>query len=412
MTRSLLLLAMLAVGCTPPAPLPTSAPAPVAAAKPAPGFDAGVEYLLKQQSPDGWWRSDVYATFKDGTALTPLVIVSLQSADKGEVERKKAAGLLAKMTKDDGSIDEGKDGLPYPVYTAALSVIALSHPENARHVKARDAWLNYLLARQLTQQNGWEPTDKPYGGWGYYPRIPKKPVEGEIVPAQQLLESNLSATRFALAAMAASRPNAWTEPAGPVGIPKSISERAFVAMQFAGRCGNADGGYHFIYDDPVRNKAGAVAIPMAAPTFHSYGSATADGLLATLYGWALTARCATGGEQIGDSSAAWLTKNFAADTHPGTYIPTHEPNRNAVYFYYAATVAQAFNHKGVKDVNGKPWAKSLSEALLAKQKPDGSWENPVQLVRENDPVLATAYAVQALAECKRGLVGDAAKPAP
>src|SRR5262245_42770070 len=41
---------------------------------------AGVEYLLKQQSEDGAWRSDVYATFKDGTALTPLVVAALQEA--------------------------------------------------------------------------------------------------------------------------------------------------------------------------------------------------------------------------------------------------------------------------------------------------------------------------------------------
>jgi hypothetical protein len=40
----------------------------------------GVGYLLKQQSPDGAWRSDVYATFKDGIALTPFAVTALQEA--------------------------------------------------------------------------------------------------------------------------------------------------------------------------------------------------------------------------------------------------------------------------------------------------------------------------------------------
>ena len=96
-----------------------------------------------------------------------------------------------------------------------------------------------------------------------------------------------------------------------------------------------------------------------------------------------------------------MLKHFAADRHPGTYIPTHEPNRNAVYFYYAASVAKTFRMLGVKEVNGRPWAEPLAEALLARQQADGSWANPVELVRENDPVLATAYTVSALAECRK-----------
>ncbi|HET6573865.1 MAG TPA: hypothetical protein VFG68_09705, partial [Fimbriiglobus sp.] len=91
------------------------------------------------------------------------------------------------------------------------------------------------------------------------------------------------------------------------------------------------------------------------------------------------------------------------DKHPGTYIPTHEPNRNAVYFYYARSVAKTFRHCGVKVTNRGPWAEPLTEALLAKQRPDGSWANPVDLVRENDPVVATAYALTALAECRKAL---------
>src|SRR5207248_7270586 len=108
------------LGCTAAVP-----PPPPPAEKPAPqGLAGGVKYLVAQQSEDGAWRSDVYATFKDGTALTPLVLCSLLDAggDESAAARKKAAAWLAKKSKTDDTIDEGPDGLPYPVYTAACSV--------------------------------------------------------------------------------------------------------------------------------------------------------------------------------------------------------------------------------------------------------------------------------------------------
>lgn len=336
----------------------------------------GVAFLAGRQSVDGAWRSDVYATFKDGTALTPLIVVALQTADADPDRRAKAAGWLAARAKPDGGIDEGPDGLPYPVYTAALGVTALSHPENAGHRAARDAWLKYLLARQLTEPNGWLPRDAHYGGWGYYPRLPKKPAPGEIVPAQHLLESNLSATAFALDALRAA------------GVTDGAVWRPAVA--FALRCQNDDGGFHFVDGDPVRNKAGG-----EAGRFHSYGSATADGARS------LNFPSAVGRDGFQQKGVKWLEANFDPDRHPGTYVPTHEPNRNAVYFYYATSAAKTFRRLGVKDVNGRPWAESLTAALVAKQQPDGSWANPVELVRENDPILATAYAVAAIGECRR-----------
>ena len=86
-----------------------------------PTITSGIAYLVKHQSPDGSWRSDRYATFKDGTALTPLVVCALQKAGGSPEAVRQGCQFLAK------SIPIGDEGtLDYPAYTAALSVTALS----------------------------------------------------------------------------------------------------------------------------------------------------------------------------------------------------------------------------------------------------------------------------------------------
>jgi len=374
----LLLLPVLFVGCAERATPPEFTPGEPAVAAPPRTIDqslkAAGDYLVKQQSPDGWWRSDVYAAFKDGKALTPFAVVALQSANLAPEARKRGAGLLAKMARPDGTIDEGEDGIDYPAYTASLSVIALSHPENQEHLKARDAWVDYLRARQLTEPLGWDPEDPQYGGWGYCRVLPRKPEPNRISPP--LIESNLSATLFALEALRA---------AGSVKGDEA-------ALKFVRSCQNPDGGFHFIYDDPVRNKAGSQAGPPIQ--FHSYGSTTADGLRALT----LSAHPLDELAEIPDAQH-WLKEHFRPDTHPGIYVPAHERHRDAVYFYYAASVARAL--RGSPAISTPPrWSDDLAKELLKRQREDGSWANPVELVRENDPIVATGHAMIALAQCR------------
>lgn len=336
----------------------------VAAPPPAPRADtaAAVAYLLKHQSPDGAWRSDVYAAFKDGTALTPLALTALQDADAAPASRAKALAFLDNYVKD-GEVREPDGGFDYPVYTAALALKALCHKDGAGRPAAKAAWTKYLLARQLTRDLGWAPDDPHYGGWGYCRVVPKKPDPNGFAPP--LTESNLSATLFALEALHAAV--ALTD------------DRAAAALAFLRRCQNADGGFYFVHADPVRNKAGLVEGVGA-----SYGSATADGLRALRL-------CRRDGntEEIDRRAARaadWLRANFRADEHPGRYAPAMEPNRNAVYFYYAASVAKAL-----------PDSAGLAAALARRRRPDGSWANAVELVRENDPLVATSQALAALA---------------
>jgi hypothetical protein len=418
MSPRVALLALVLAGCSPApervvnlGPMPEPRPGRPAIPPPRPAADtaAAVAFLLKQQSPDGAWRSDVYAAFKDGTALTPLVLTALQAAaDAGlpgpdtTAARRTAADFLASFVAPDGTIREPAGGFDYPVYTAALALRAFSHPETADRPAVKAAWVRYLLARQLTEQNGWQRTDPHYGGWGYCRVVPKKPEPGGFAPP--LTESNLSATLFALDALhaagaltlevaaAALIPLAhWQNyvPPPPGGLPPGFVQ--------------GDGGFFFVLADPVRNKAGLYDVVSPHPgvaavpprRFGSYGSATADGLRARLL-------CRRGPhaaetDRRAGLAAGWLAANFRADAHPGQYAPAMEPNRDAVYFYFAASAAKAFRAANLTLPDGRDWAAELGAALGRKQREDGSWANPIELVRENDPLVATSQALAALA---------------
>jgi len=365
-------------------------------------LSSAARFLIAEQSPDGGFYSDVYGPFKEGPALTPLVLRTLQAlpvSKKGPACARKGAAYLASLVKEDGTIDPGPRGINYPVYTSAGAVQVLSQPANAPHRKARDAWLLYLRERQLTEDLGWKLDNKPYGGWGYSPRIPRKPKAGELL--QPLTESNISATLFALEALQAAE----------VKKDDPAFRKALVFLQ---RCQNFredpkqrepafdDGGFYFIYDDPVRNKAGLAGKDRSGhERYASYGSTTADGLR----GLILCGRPADDPRVA--AALTWLETNFRSDRHPGKYAEDREHNRGAVYYYYCCSAAQALRAMRLEELQtsrGKVrWAEALADELLQRQRKDGSWSNPLVPQREDDPLVATSLAALALVYCRESL---------
>jgi squalene-hopene/tetraprenyl-beta-curcumene cyclase len=363
---------------------------------------AAVTFLIRQQSSDGAWRPDTYGVFKDGPSLTPLVLQALLAtapAEKRDLGLRKGVNYLANMVQADGRIDAGPRGLSYPVYTAAYAVLVLSQPCNARYRRERETWLTYLRARQLTEELGWEPADREYGGWGYASGLPRKPKPGEA--AAPLTESNLSATTCALSALRA----AGVPPTDPA-LEKALS--------FVERCQNYpnycdpffdDGGFFFIYDDAVRNKAGVAGRDVQGrERYASYGSTTADGLRALL-----ACGLPSADHRI-IAARRWLERNFNPADHPGKYARERLGDRSALYFYYCCSVSQAFRMLGLQEmqtVAGRvSWAAALADELLQRQRPDGSWINPGRAVREDEPVLATSFATIALSLCRESLAGN------
>jgi hypothetical protein len=160
------------------------------------------------------------------------------------------------------------------------------------------------------------------------------------------------------------------------------------AAGFVDRCRAKDGGFFFSPALPISNKAGG---------FRAYGSMTADGLRAQL----------RLGTRI-DAPLAWLEQHFDPTKNPGAFAAVDEVRRESSYYYYAWSVAHAFAHAKPGD---RRWAEALARELLARQLPDGSWRNGATEMREDDPLVATSFAVAALALCRGAITGERASHA-
>ena len=297
------------------------------------------EYLLSKQSPDGAWRSETYGCFGDDPALTPYVMSSLFFMPQAGMPALKAydkgVTYLVGLVDKDGKIKTRPYGLNFPVYTAASAsrVVVLSQ-RTPKHKRIQAIYLAYVRSRHLNRDLGWTPDDPEFGGWGFSLEPPRKPEPGKLKGA--FVESNLSATIFGIAALQSSR------------IPKTDPVWQDILV-FVKRCQNYtddpeaidkcfdDGGFHFIPNDSLQNKAGIAGTDSTGrERFNSYGTMTADGVRALL-------QCGLKPDHPRVTAARkWLEHNFRADTNPGIFTPDREVLRDATYYYWAWSVSHAF----------------------------------------------------------------------
>ncbi|HEU0034982.1 MAG TPA: prenyltransferase/squalene oxidase repeat-containing protein [Kofleriaceae bacterium] len=325
-------------------------------------------FLQTRQSADGALRSRTYAAFKDGYTLTPLATLALRMCPRSPaIDAAYARGVAFVATIVDGDRVRDATEVRYPLYAYAIGALVLGAPDNTRYRAAHDQLLGALRELQLVERNGWLPDDPSYGGWGYATRPPRR-------PSDEPLEANLSATVFAIGALVLG---------GTAGDdPALVAARGFVE-----RCHNADGGFVFSPALADGNKAG----PAPGGGFHSYGSMTADGLRALL----------RLGRGLDPAATRWLDAHFDAARNPGEFVVEAEIRRDSSYFYWTWTAAHATRH-----LQRRAWAEALATELLRRQRLDGSWSNPASEMREDDPIVATSFAIAALVLARSVLAGE------
>jgi squalene-hopene/tetraprenyl-beta-curcumene cyclase len=311
-------------------------------------------YLWKQQSEDGGFHSTTYGLLRSGQSLTPFVLGALLEVPEtirpvpwDAVDR--ALEFIRKNTNADGALGHmNEPAADYPNYATSLAVAAF--------VKARRSGWNrdvakmamQLRAQQFSETNGWKPEDPPYGGWGMGGPIHRPPDAGHV---------DLSMTRCVLEALRDS------------GVPAN-DPAMLRALRYLERSQNSDGGFYFSTVNLDTNKAGESDGKVA-----SYGTATADGVLS------LRAAGIPDSDQRIARAVKWLNDNHQPDRVPGFRTKPRELWGAGLRFYYADAISRA--------VPGLP-------VQLPAQSGDGSYRNPNNMVKEDDPLIATAFAVRVL----------------
>jgi squalene-hopene/tetraprenyl-beta-curcumene cyclase len=326
------------------------------------------DFLWNQQAKDGGWPSHTYGLLRSGQSLTPFVLEALLQIPDRQPAAKidRAIEFIQRNTNSEGTLGMMDPSLPdYPNYATALAVSALCRAKRPGWEEQIKPMIACLRRQQFREDNGWHPNDAPYGAWGMGGIEHPPPNPGHV---------DLSMTRYVIEALRA---------AGVVGDdPAFLRARIFVE-----RCqnydpkhpDNADGGFFFSTTEFDTNKAGH-----DGQHFRSYGTTTADGILALL----------DLGRPRDDArvkaAERWLTSHHRDMAVPGFIGEAFQRWPHGLAFYYAAASSQAFRALSV------PVGPAVAQALERSQKSDGSWANPENLVKEDDPFIATAFAVRAL----------------
>lgn len=340
-------------------------------------IERGAAYLARQQAEDGGWHSATYGQLKGGPGVTALALYALSRtpADVREKHLQLARrgydfftpGFAKRRTlaAADGSLD-------YPTYAAALWLLGRERWQLPAGDAEERAIVDYLLAAQVLEPRSFQPTSPSYGGWDFL-----GPDDARGITTG----TNISLAAYILEALATlddDRPG--------------VKEARKHSLAWVERTQQQDGGFAFTPEPGSLNNKAQFADaeePEASPTPRSYGTATCDGIRSLL------AAGVSPDDARMQQAVAWLAKRPGLDVVPGfEALPPEAGWQRGLRFYYFASLADVLKHFPVADREVR--RRELLETLLKEQRDDGSWVNESARMREDDPLIATSFAVAAI----------------
>lgn len=331
--------------------------------------DKGIDYLRRVQNPDGSFGDADFRAPITGLVIAAVLRTGHRTTSDPTVER--GIAFLAARFQPDGGIDAAGGNRNY---STAIALMALAEANrDGRYQKLIDRGVGYLKHEQWDEEEGITPSSPKYGGAGYGRKS----------------RPDLSNTSFMLEALDSA------------GLPKNdpAYQRAIV---FVRRCQNLsgegandlpqgsqikDGGFYYTAAEDYNPGGGNLGQGL-----RSYGSMTYAGLKSFLHA----------GVDKDDfrvrAAYDWARSHYTVEENPGL--------GSQGLFYYYQTFAKALAAMGTESITdqaGKKhdWRADLIRAVVARQRPDGSWTNSNPRWLESDPRLTTAYALLALGNALR-----------
>lgn len=335
-----------------------------------------IGFLKSTQEKDGGW-STAKSPGITGIALTGMLKTG--KIKPGDPSVDQALKYVEGLVNPDKKHIAGKDPkVQLQNYVTSVNVLALMTADRADKYKGviGDA-VEFLKKLQWDEGEGKDTSSDFFGGAGY---------DGKSRP-------DLSNTQFFLDALKAA------------GV--SPDDPAFKkALTFVSRCQNLPGEYNdqpwakkikdgsFIYTPATGGVTKVVDMPLEDGSLPGYGSMTYAGIKSMIY-------CGLTKEDPRVKKAwEWIENNYTVEKNPG--MP--EARSQWGLYYYYNTMAKCLDVMGVDHVvtkSGKhDWRRDITEALLRRQNPDGSFRNDAANWMEADPNLVTGYALMALSYCR------------
>ena len=347
----------------------------------------GLEYLRSTQSKSGYWSPKSQAApTNEPDKPSPVAVAITALALKGFIQQgidlkqdeklARALAVLVSARQPDGSFAEGNQA-NYITSAVVSSLAAVGDTDTHDALVEGLAWLQ---VNQWEQGEGVSAQQDWFGGAGY--------GNGQ--------RPDLSNTQMMLDALydAGLSPD---EPAFQKALSFASRTQNLKATNSAPWAGN-DGG--FIYSpanggESMGSEAageGRYGEKIAADeprSLRSYGSMTYAGFKSMLY-------AGLSADDVRVRAAFdWLRTHWTFDENPGV-------GGQGLYYYYHTLSRALFvaQQDEITDDKGNKhnWREELIDAIVKRQKDDGSWTNEADRWMEGDPALVTAYCVLALQE--------------
>jgi hypothetical protein len=346
-------------------------------------------FLWGRLAADGGWHSRTYGLMRSGQSLTPFVLHALLAAPPDlcpvpDGATNRALGFLRRHVSDDGRLGVADpEVLEYPNYATAYALrcfVRVGRPEDRRLISRLRS---RLIQEQFAPAAGFTEESPAFGGWGFGgPRTPARPGHMDLSHTRKVLQAlresgTEDAAAFERTLVFLRLMQRHPTEARPHPAPLLSVENPPRGLRY-------DGGFFFSPIVLDANKGGVLAD--ARGSFHgSYATATADGALALL-----AAGLSPDDERV-RAARRWL------EAHDATEQPEGVPDSpqawgQALDLYHLAVRAEAHEALGLGPTRTK-----TAERLVARQRADGGFVNERNhLMKEDDPLLATALAVIAL----------------